>query len=121
MEDLFIDIYQGRQIASAKADAGRAIDSLGNLKDEIAFLNKKICKLALINAALWELLREKVSLTDDDLKNRIHEIDARDGNVDGKIGSQKRLCVKCQKVLHVKHDKCLYCGHDNKSGDIFHV
>ena len=121
MEDLFIDIAQGRQIANAQADAGRAIDGVINLKDEISFLNKRISKMSLINAALWELLRDKAGLTDEDLKGKILEIDARDGNIDGKMGSQKRSCNKCNKVLQPKHDKCLYCGHDNKSGNVFYI
>jgi uncharacterized OB-fold protein len=37
------------------------------------------------------------------------------------MGGTKATCRACGKVLHPKHDKCLYCGEDNKSGDVFRV
>ena len=121
MDDLFIDIYQGKQIASAQAEASKANDRIGQLKDDISFQNKKLQRMALINAAMWDLSKEKLGFIDEDLKAKILEIDAMDGVIDGKASSLKRLCDRCQKSLHPKHDKCLYCGHDNKSSNVFHV
>ena len=114
MTDLFYEIYQSQQIASAKADAARASDKVSSVQDEISFLKKRFESLLLVNAALWEILKTKLDLTDSELKSMILEIDARDGKIDGRMSSVTTTCKKCGKTLHPKHSNCLYCGTDNR-------
>lgn len=72
--------------------------------------NERLDQLRLVCAAMWELLRERTNLTDDDLVTRVAEIDARDGTADGKITQSPKKCPGCQRTLLGKHRRCLYCG-----------
>jgi ribosomal protein S27AE len=73
-------------------------------------LEHQIARLQLMNQALWELLRERVQLTDADLERKAQEIDLRDGVQDGKISNTALKCPSCGRVSSSKHWKCLYCG-----------
>jgi hypothetical protein len=74
----------------------------------------RIDSLELALAGIWELLREKLELTDDELVAKIHEIDARDGAVDGKIQARstaEETCPVChKKLLSRTGHTCLWCG-----------
>lgn len=66
-------------------------------------------RMVLIISALWELLIEKWILSETDLANKISEIDARDGNIDGRKINKILLCPKCWSGISRKFKKCLVC------------
>jgi hypothetical protein len=67
--------------------------------------------LELACAGLWNLLKAKHGYTDEELVASIQEVDARDGNVDGKIGRASRDCPHChRKLLTRDSPKCAWCG-----------
>ncbi len=72
-------------------------------------LEAHVMRLALLNQALWELLREKLQLTDADLERVAVEIDLRDGLQDGKISSTPVKCPSCGRTVNSKHSRCMYC------------
>jgi len=84
--------------------------STAELRHEVRDLREQICKMALMNQALWELLRNRLQLTDDDLANMAQEIDLRDGVADGKMSDTALRCPQCGRVSNSRHWKCLYCG-----------
>lgn len=96
--------------ASVAAAEARTQSTAENLQDECLRLSRRIDRLVLVNAALWELLKERTGLTDVELQSKVLEVDARDGQVDGRLGGVKQTCPACGKTLHPKHAKCLYCG-----------
>lgn len=55
-------------------------------------------------------MRDHTALTESDIEAKAQEIDLRDGKADQKMGSARRTCPSCQRVLHKRHDHCLYCG-----------
>ena len=73
-------------------------------------LEHHVARLSLLNQALWELIRERLNVTDADLEKRIHEVDLRDGVEDGCITDGPLQCPTCGRVSNSKHWKCLYCG-----------
>ncbi|MBI4560369.1 MAG: hypothetical protein HY706_22505 [Candidatus Hydrogenedentes bacterium] len=73
-------------------------------------LEHHIGRITLLNQALWELLREKLNLTDPELERRVNDIDMRDGVQDGRITNTALQCPRCHRVSSSKHWKCLYCG-----------
>lgn len=76
-------------------------------------LELRIQSLELTCAALWTLLKEQNGFTDDQLVRAIHEVDARDGVVDGKITQSAKVCPHCKrKVLTRNPTKCAWCGGD---------
>ncbi|MAG94697.1 MAG: hypothetical protein CMJ48_13270 [Planctomycetaceae bacterium] len=114
---LFYDLYQNAQISSARSTAGRAESKAQSASDEIRDLNARVDKLCLLSQAMWESLRDRTKMTDEDILERVHEIDARDGVVDGKMGSPGRRCPTCDRALSAKHGKCLYCGYTEDEKD----
>jgi hypothetical protein len=78
---------------------------------ESSLLHEKVERLALVNAAMWSLLSEKLGVTTDDLIAKIREIDLADGRSDGKISSTAKNCPKCNRILNSSTGNCLYCGY----------
>src|SRR4051794_29200157 len=89
-----------QQAASGSSDAASA-------KRDVHDLERDIGKLKLVCAALWELVKEKAALTEDDLVAKIAELDARDGIADGQLGRGVRKCVQCQRTVPAKQHKCM--------------
>lgn len=87
--------------AEAKADSA---------KREIRKLRASLGKSMLICEALWELLRDRAKLTDEDLFKKIHEIDMRDGELDGKNVRKPVDCPDCGRKVSARHPACIYCG-----------
>ena len=110
----FWDVFQQGQIESATASAHLAQSTALNTEDrvrrEIARLEAKIDGLALVSQALWELTRERTQLTDDDIRAKITEIDARDGRADGRLLGGPTACKGCGRTAHTRQAACMYCG-----------
>lgn len=77
---------------------------------EFVRLEAKINHLALTCQALWEVLRDQTHLTDDDVRKKMMEIDARDGNTDGRMITGPVNCPDCGREGHSRSRTCLYCG-----------
>jgi len=113
MFDLW-DVYQQGQIESASATADLAHSAVLNAEDrakrQIARLESKIDGLALVSQALWELVRERTNLTDEDIRAKMSEIDQRDGRVDGRLLGGPTACKGCGRPVHSRQSTCMYCG-----------
>jgi hypothetical protein len=69
----------------------------------------RVDQLTLLCAAMWELMSERLGITEDQLMDRVQEIDLRDTVADGRITAAK-ACPKCTRPLATHHAHCLYCG-----------
>jgi hypothetical protein len=94
----------------ASRDAARAEGAAGRSLGAVHTLEARLERLALITEALWTLLRERVGMTDEQLLERIREVDLSDGVLDGKVRRGTSECPACQRVLSKRHSHCLYCG-----------
>ena len=108
--DIFIDSHQYHQINRAQADVAKTQNKVQRQDDEIQKLHKQVDKISLANQAMWELLRERNGLTDDDIIGKMEEIDLRDGSIDGKIGVQVLDCPKCGRKTNSRRRTCVFCG-----------
>jgi hypothetical protein len=105
------DVLQHYQIEKARTAADIAsmkVDSLSARKDNT---KQELEELTLACQAMWELLRDHIGFTDDHLKAKILEIDARDGSVDGKIGAELIDCPHCGQRASTIKPSCMYCGN----------
>ncbi len=75
-------------------------------------LEHEIERLKLLNQALWELLKGKLKLSDDELVKCITDVDMRDGVADGKMTTVALKCPTCSRISSSKYWKCLYCGQE---------
>jgi hypothetical protein len=93
--------------AQARASAREAASVAEGMKGEVE-------RLLLLSQALWEILREKHGLTDDELVKKIAEIDLRDGRLDGRLAPSAsggvKECPECGRPLGKKRPVCIYCG-----------
>src|SRR5215467_318797 len=73
---LWSDVFsQANQASRAAQDAQLEIKSLRDRLD----------RMALLSLAMWTLAREKLGITDQELADRVQELDLSDGVLDGKI------------------------------------
>ncbi len=85
--------------------------SPGSPSAEVIALQQRVDSLELACAGLWKLLKETSGLTDEQLLGAIHEVDAADGAVDGRITRGGGTCPHCgHRLLSRTASKCLWCG-----------
>jgi len=81
-----------------------------NVNIELRDLRHQLSRLALLNQALWEILRTRLNLTDADLEKMAAEVDLRDGQADGRITDHALRCPQCNRVSSSRHQRCIYCN-----------
>ena len=89
---------------------GRAEGQASRAMEEVRRLGHRLDKLVLINVAMWTLLKDKIGLTDEELVDRIRQIDMLDGKEDGKLPQEVAECPQCGRRMSARHKRCLYCG-----------
>ena len=88
---------------SAKHTAQRA-------EQQVKILEANLTKTMMICEALWELLAEKTDLTEQELYQKIFDVDMRDGVQDNKNQRKASKCPNCNRMVSRRHAACLYCG-----------
>ncbi len=94
----------------ASTDAARAEAVARSTQKELRVLHENLARTMLICEALWELLRERGKMTDEDLHKKLYEIDMRDGELDGKNQRKAQECPQCGRRVSRRHASCIYCG-----------
>ena len=110
MYGLFWEFRQSQRIGQAEAEAERGRSKAAEARREAQDVDARLDKLTLACMAMWELVKEKTGLTEEDLMERVRQIDLSDGRLDGKIQKQIARCPKCDHVMSARHQKCMYCG-----------
>lgn len=110
MPSLLWERYRQEQDNRAEAVARANQNRADAVRFDMAVFERRLNRLALCNQALWELLRDNTTLTDDDLRAKICEIDARDGREDSQMSAQQIPCAACGKLSNTKRNTCVYCG-----------
>ena len=49
----------------------------------------------------------------------MRKLDLQDGVEDGKLTRQTAKCLRCNRTLAARHDRCIYCGHERNRGSVF--
>ncbi len=73
------------------------------LHEEVAALQRRVEKQAVLLRALFALLHERVGITEAELLARFSQVEAI------KASSPPRRCRKCGRGVNVRHHRCLYC------------
>jgi len=119
MLDILYDIHQNTKINEAKAQAQAGVRQAERVGERLEDVQERLDKMALLNLALWSLLKEKLDVTDAELEARVQELDLQDGKLDGRISSKPVDCPDCNRPLHQRHRRCLYCGFQLQAGSGF--
>lgn len=73
-----------------------------SLEGKILVLESHLTKAMLINETLWEIMKQKLNLTDDMLLEEMKKVDLREG--------KSKECPKCHHMVARHHRICIYCG-----------
>lgn len=101
----------GERAAGRAATFARSAGSAqaGSTAGEFHDINDRVDRLLLVVDAMWSLLRES-GWTDEQLAQRIQELDESDGVADGRRTPQARRCPKCDAMVEPSRPACAFCG-----------
>ncbi|HUU21809.1 MAG TPA: hypothetical protein VM389_04655 [Phycisphaerae bacterium] len=115
--DGFLGSLAGGSIhpAPVSSPSGEVLTALDKQQAErasrkAAGVEQRMDKLVLVCMAMWSLLKERAGLSEEDLLQRVGEIDMMDGQADGKSLKQVAKCPQCGRTMSPRHSRCLYCG-----------
>ena len=86
----------------AEVDAAHAESKATSLEFRVRVLEAHLTKAMIINETLWEIMKEKLNLTDDILQDQLGKVDLRE--------STSKECPKCHHMVAPHHPFCIYCG-----------
>lgn len=113
---LFWHMNNAHRVSAAEAAAARGEHKALDARREVLNLTERVDRLTLACMALWSLVQEKTGLTEEDLLQRMQEIDLADGQADGKVSRQVEPCAQCGRRLSSRHRRCIYCGAERPGG-----
>ena len=109
---------EGRiRAAQQVADGARekAVDAVHGTVD----LRRRVEVLALANQALFEILKSRLGISEEEVILRMAEIDRGDGTRDGKMSPRVVVCRKCGRKVSTARFSCVFCGDTVKEGRLF--
>lgn len=118
---IFWGMYHETGAATAASAAGRAESVARSVQDKVRTIEDRVDSLALLCQAMWELLRDNTALSEDDIERKSIEIDMRDGVRNQRLGHATSTCASCNRPLHRRHARCLYCGAEVSDAPRFGV
>lgn len=108
-----MDMYQHRQIKRQAVALRQSEDaSLQRQKQsnhKIDQLEARVERLTLLTESMWELLCETTGLTEAHLLHKLHQVDDRDGSVDGRRRAIPVDC-RCGAKIPARSKICQFCG-----------
>lgn len=116
---MFWEFYQSSRISRVGRAAKRASLRADQTLAQTQRLEDKVDGLALACQALWELQRDNSGLTEQQLEEKMEEVDMRDGRLDGMLSSVVDKCAKCGRKTSRRRPRCLYCGSEVEKSEVF--
>ena len=105
-----LDIFQEIRLNDLRTQQRDTKSSMNSAAGEVEELRRHVRKLALVNQALYELVKDRNGITDEDLRRKIEMIDKRDGVADGKVQATPLKCPKCGGTVSAGGLSCKTCG-----------
>ena len=128
MFDLLWNLHQQRRIAGLESQVSHAGRKAERGVEE---LEQRVETLILANMAMWSILKDRLGVTDEQLAQRVKEIDLMDGKLDGRAGGGAAganaatgnviRCSACQRAMPARHKVCMYCGGQPDRTSVFPV
>jgi hypothetical protein len=107
-----------RSAIESESATQRARRERRNREEEIRALEHQVGHLALASMAMAEILRDHLGISGEVIEAKIHEIDLRDGKLDGTFHPPAKSCEECGRVSGPMSPICLYCGTPLPKGSI---
>jgi len=119
MNFLLLPTWHSQRIAETERTVEKTAGKVAAGQDATDDLRRRVETLALANQALFEILSERLGITEDDVMSRMLAIDVRDGKKDGKITGKAAPCKQCRRTINTSRRHCMYCGAPIKEGAAF--
>ncbi len=103
--------YQDLQ-GEIELSASQRSHQLPNYQHRLRQIETELDRLCVLNQALWELIRERLNLRDEDLARFVEAIEERQGASGRKRGDRPLRCPSCSRVSNSRYQRCLYCGQE---------
>lgn len=118
MFDFLIGYVMGERAAARAAGfaRGAAASAASQTTGDLADLDARIDRLLLAVDAMWTLLKEE-GYTDEQLAERIRQLDSEDGILDGRRTPQPTRCRNCEAMVEAGRDACAFCGEPARGDD----
>ena len=107
---IFWELHQHLKIHGAARSADQAYYKARTAMEEVLELRARCDKALLLCEAIWSFLQDELGVTEEQLMERIREIDLQDGTEDGKVRRPPESCAQCGRPVTRRHPRCLYCG-----------
>ncbi|MGF1665601.1 MAG: hypothetical protein ACFCVC_04935 [Acidimicrobiia bacterium] len=110
MFDFLMGYVMGERSATrAAAFARSAGGGAGARAGEFHDVNERVDRLILVVDAMWSLLKDS-GWTDEQLRDRLRELDVIDGVEDGRRTARPSPCGGCGSMVEVGRSSCAFCG-----------
>jgi len=126
MIDLIMDIFGPALLDQAKgAIAGPpgkgGLAGGASPEDRAKSLERDHERLKLVTMALWEILSEKLNVSEEELRRKVTELDLLDDRRDGrlKIKQPPTRCGACDRPMLNSAVACVYCGVERADLPLF--
>lgn len=83
-------------------------DALERRLEDVELLERQVAQLTLFSRAVWEIAKEKIGCTDNEVLARMQTLDAL-SDVSAP-NATPRTCGECHRTVSSRHTRCLYCG-----------
>lgn len=128
MIDFIWNLFQDSDIQRLRAEAEQRGEQSSSLQDKAGSMEARLLELErrheqlkLVTLSLWRLLKDKVHLSDDELKKYVANTDLLDGIADGKADLTKEFikCRQCKRSHLNTAVVCPFCGARGSSTNAF--
>ena len=123
MIDLVLEVF-GRMVAD-QAGKSRPTVEAGPVpmtdSPRMRSLERDHERLKLITMALWDILTDRLGVSEEELRRRILEVDRLDGREDGRLRLREppRNCEECGRPMLNSASACPYCGAQRQDLPLF--
>ena len=117
--NFLFDIAQEMRARNAQQSVESARDKAIDAKGATIDLARRVEVMALANQALFEVLKSRLGISEEEVILRMAEIDARDGSKDGKMSARVVACRQCARKVSTARQRCMFCGEVVVEGHLF--
>jgi predicted RNase H-like nuclease (RuvC/YqgF family) len=114
-----MDLYSKQMVDEAKEVADRAQRNSTRQENALMTLQARVEKLSFISRALWTFVREMGGKTEQELMERVTQLQREEAEKAQKGAAAPRLCSKCNRPVAAGQERCLFCGTEVTPGSIF--
>ena len=105
--DMILDVSPG---SLADLERPRSGVSGGATRASVEQLEARLDWTLMVCEAMWSLLKEHADVSDEQLVDRITQLDLEDGKLDGKKARPPATCGECGHVVSQRLRRCMHCG-----------